>query len=275
MLRKNPTPTSEPPRLPLKPKSEPGARAASMFFDAYPRFFETSETSAFRARLNLRYEAIFGENRDIFQDARVLDIASHDGRWSFAALQTGAKSVIGIEARPDLVQHAEGNLQAYGIDASRYQFVAGDVFEVLAEKTYDVDVVLCLGFLYHTLRFTELMKRIRELDPRHLIIDTEVLPGHGKKPLVVIHHEGVSREGNAVADQFSHGDMVLSGKPNLKALKKLLQAYDFRLERLSDWGGLIRDNPAADEVSDYERRERLTARCEWLPTGTNQWRVGE
>ena len=57
-----------------------------MFFDAYPRFYETSKTSASRGRLNLRYEAIFGENADVFRGARVLDIASHDGRWSLAAL---------------------------------------------------------------------------------------------------------------------------------------------------------------------------------------------
>ena len=239
-----------------------------MFFDAYPRFFQTSETSADHGRLNLRYEAIFAENRDIIRGARVLDIASHDGRWSLAALETGAKSVVGIEAKAHLIEHAESNLAAYGIDRGRYRFVSGDVFEVLANESFEVDVVLCLGFLYHTLRFNELMKRIRQMSPRHLIIDTEVLAGNGEKPLVLIQHEAISREGNAVADQFSHGNIVLSGKPNLKALRKLLQAYDFRLDRLSDWGGLIRDNPGAADVEDYEARERLTARCEWLPDGT-------
>src|SRR6476661_8939613 len=80
--------------------SAPGSRTASMFFDKYPRFYETSQTTATRGRLNLRYEAIFAENRDIFAGAKVLDIASHDGRWSLAALECGAASVIGIEARP-------------------------------------------------------------------------------------------------------------------------------------------------------------------------------
>src|SRR5215469_18424573 len=83
--------------------SVPGSRTASWFFERFPRFYLSSSTAATSARLNLRYEAIFGENRDIFAGASVLDLASHDGRWSLAALATGARSVIGIEARPELV----------------------------------------------------------------------------------------------------------------------------------------------------------------------------
>src|SRR4249919_1385884 len=91
---------------PLQARSAPGSRKASMFFDDYPRFAETSRTAASMDRLNLRYEAIFAENRDILDGARVLDIASHDGRWSLAALATGARSVVGVEARPGLVANA-------------------------------------------------------------------------------------------------------------------------------------------------------------------------
>jgi len=87
--------------------SDPGSRVVTAgFFDQYPRFYDTSETFAYPSRLNLRHEAIFGENTDIFEGRRVLDIASHDGRWSFAALQAGAASVVGIEGRPELVASA-------------------------------------------------------------------------------------------------------------------------------------------------------------------------
>lgn len=245
----------------VRPESQspPGTRVARKFFDDYPRFFETSATSANHSRLNLRYEAIFGENEEIFRGARVLDIASHDGRWSLAALKTGAQSVTGIEAKPHLVENAEVNLAAYGVDKSRYRFCSGDVFEVLARETFEVDVVLCLGFLYHTLRFNELMMRIRQLNPQYLIIDTEVLSGHRDKALILIHQEIVSREGNAVADEFSHGDWVLSGKPNVRGLRKVMQAYEFQLEKFSDWDGLIRDNPTATHVKDYRAHERVTA----------------
>src|SRR3990170_6442773 len=77
---------SKPPWL-APSTSAPGSRAVtSPFFDQFPRFYETSQTFAYPSRLNLRHEAIFGENQDIFEGRRVLDIASHDGRWSFASL---------------------------------------------------------------------------------------------------------------------------------------------------------------------------------------------
>src|SRR4051794_3513629 len=98
----------------------PGADADETFFDRHPRFFETSRTAARPARLNLRHKAIVGVNRDAFDGARVLDLASHDGRWSFAALEAGAKEVIGVEARQDLVTHAHANLTYYGVDPARY-----------------------------------------------------------------------------------------------------------------------------------------------------------
>ena len=49
--------------------------------------------------MNERYEALFASNRDIFDGARVLDLATHDGRYSFAALKTGAAHVTGVEVR--------------------------------------------------------------------------------------------------------------------------------------------------------------------------------
>ena len=150
--------------------------SASGFFDDYPRFYETSRTTPYRDRLNLRYEAIFAENRDVFAGARVLDIASHDGRWSLAALKTGASHVVGIEARPELVANAEATFEHYGIVRDQYRFVAGDIFEAVADVDMRFDVVLCLGFLYHTLRYNELMSKISRLRPHHLIIDTEVIP---------------------------------------------------------------------------------------------------
>ena len=233
--------------------------SASMFFDAFPRFYETSQTHASRGRLNLRYEAIFTQNADIFAGARVLDIASHDGRWSLAALCTGAAEVVGIEAREDLVEDARENLAQYA-DGKPYDFRAGDVFEVLAKERFEVDVVLCLGFLYHTLRYNELMHLIRELDPRYLIVDTAVVPDK-KRELVLLRTENGDRAKNAVADRFSHGVRTIVGRPSVPALRLLVESYGFELERFSDWDTLIGDNPSMGHVTDYATGRRVTVRC--------------
>jgi predicted nicotinamide N-methyase len=249
-----PAPDSPTPRRP------PGTAKDSMFFDEFPRFYTTSETSAYRDRLNLRYEAIFGENRDVFSGARVIDLASHDGRWSLAALKAGAAEVIGIEARDDLVRAARTNLDHYCNDGEAYEFIAGDIFEVTGDVQMKADVVLCLGFLYHTLRYNELMSRIRDMKPRYLIVDTQVLPQEPKR-FVRLRLDRVDRQQNAAADAYSHDGRTLVGKPSVPALEYILNAFGFEIERFSDWGSLVRDNPRWPGVRAYADGRRVTLRC--------------
>jgi hypothetical protein len=241
--------------------SAPGSRAASWFFEQFPRFYLTSSTAPTTARLNLRYEAIFGENREIFEGASVLDLASHDGRWSLAALANGARSVTGIEARPELVKAATENLREYGYGADRVRFVTGDVHEVLTTQALTADVVLCLGFLYHTLRYNELLYGISRTNARYLIIDTFSPYMMGPVPNVNVTTERADEEGKAAGDPYTHGPLVLVGRPNLEAIRAMLAAYGYRAERLSDWAGLLRDNPITDNCGDYANGKRITVRC--------------
>lgn len=232
-------------------------RLSSGFFDRFPAFLETSETSSFPWRLNLRYEAIFAANAHLLAGARVLDIASHDGRWSFAALQSGARHVTGVEARSDLVEQAIRTFERYQVDPKRYEFTVGDIFDVLAREAQSYDVVLCLGFFYHTIRHTELLARIRATGARHLIVDSEV--HRSEEPVVRLATENVARQGNAVPDEFNEGQSVITGRPTLPALELLTRNQGYELITLSDWDGLLRDNPDADQVRDYRLRRRITA----------------
>jgi hypothetical protein len=156
------------------PRHAPGTAAVSWFFDSYPRFYETSRTGAARSRLNLRYEAIFGENRDVFEGARVLDLASHDGRWSLAALKSGAAEVVGIEADEELHAGACENLSLY-CDGIATDSSAAISSRCSAARDSRPKSSFVSRFLYYTIRYNELMARIREIGPRHLMIDTDVL----------------------------------------------------------------------------------------------------
>lgn len=254
-----PPPTEES-AIPPSP-TEPGTRAVapgSGFFDQFTRFSETSKTSSYQGRLNLRHQAMFGESLDMFEGARVLDIASHDGRWSFAALHAGAASVVGLEGRPQLVDTANETFDHYGVDPARYRFVAGDLFHTLAEEPGEFDVVLCLGFLYHTLRYNELFARIRKFDPKYLLVDTQV--AKGEHLTIRLRVEEAFHTSNALADDFSHDGRVLTGRPTVKGLEMMAGAYGFELETYSDWAGLLRDNPKdATHCSAYSSGARVTA----------------
>jgi hypothetical protein len=244
----------------LVPLSEPGSRTIRDGFIArHPALLETSETSAQRGRLDLRYEAIFGDNADALVGARVLDIASHDGRWSLAAIRSGATHVTGIEARDDLVAHAVANFERYDVDPTAYRFVTGDVLDVLGRENLDVDVALCLGFLYHSLRYNELFSRIRDTGARTLIVDT-LIWAEQDEPGLRLFSEPTERQGNAVADAFSFADEVLVGRPSYSGLLLMATAYGFHFVSRSDWGGLLRDNPSLKGVRDYREGRRVTVR---------------
>ena len=55
----------------------------------------------------------------------------------------------------------------------------------------------------------------------------------------------------------------------MPALRLMLQAYGFKIERFSDWGALLRDNPEAEGVADYATGQRVTVRC--VPTRSATW----
>jgi hypothetical protein len=230
-----------------------------MFAEDYPRFMEVSDLTPRADRLNERYEAVFGSNLDIFDGARVLDLASHDGRYSFAALKAGAAHVTGVEVRQSLVDKGKETFAFYGQDSDTYRFVCGDVFEVLAREKFDVDVVLCLGYLYHTYRHTELMYRIHELDPTHLIVDTMVAPGTG--PILSMNREpNVEHIRGAAADAFSVG-RVLVLRPSVPALALLLRSYGFEIESMYDWKSRLAGRPAVVGLEGYAEGRRATVRC--------------
>ena len=246
-----------------------------MFGDDYPRFIELSDLTPKphplyrrerhrgdieqRNRMNERYEAMFASNRDIFDGARVLDLASHDGRYSFAALKAGAAHVTGVEVRQSLVDRAQEAFAFYDQDPGTYRFVCGDVFEVLTRERFDVDVVLCFGYLYHTYRHTELMYRLHNLAPRHLIVDTMVTSGR-QPTLRVIREEDVEDIRSAAQDAYSVG-RVLVLRPSVPALEILLRAYGFEIESMYDWKSRLAGRPPMPGLEGYAKGKRVTVRC--------------
>lgn len=232
-----------------------------MFFDEHQRFEESSNTASNLRRLNLRHTAIIDANRDILTGARVLDLASHDGRWTCAAVEAGARHVTGVEARPDLVQHAHANMRAYGHDANSYAFIEGDLFDVLAEpalRQQKFDVVMCLGFLYHTLRYSELLGGIRALAPGHLVVDTAVI--RSKDRVVRLGTDRTDKESAAAPNALAHEGQMLVGRPSVAALELMLSVHGFEVESYFDWKALLAGK-GKSRANVYATGRRVTLRC--------------
>ena len=138
-------------------------------------FLKTSQTAAYPNRLNWRCELILTRNADSIKGKKILDLASHDGRFSYACLKLGARHVTGIEFREHLVESSKKNLVDMGFRQDQFDFHQGDIFEFLPKvKKGEFDTILCLGFFYHTIRQIELLREFHRLAPQCIILDTNV-----------------------------------------------------------------------------------------------------
>lgn len=141
-------------------------------------FPKTGYTGAFPNRSNWRCEILLTRNQEAIKGKRILDMASHDGRLSYACLKLGAKHVTGVEAIPELVEASTKNLLDLGCRPEQFTFITGDTFDYLAEiKPEEFDTVLCLGLFYHTVRQNDVLIQVKRIKARYFILDTRIARG--------------------------------------------------------------------------------------------------
>ena len=221
------------------------------FFDAYPVFEAEGTVAATLTRLNFRHDLFIAPARDMLAGRRVLDIASHDGRFALAALESGgAAHVTGIEARDEAIARARTVFDRCGIAPERHDFVQGDVFDALAGMTPGAfDTAMVLGFLYHTPRQYEIFAQLDRLGVRDVIVDSMVL--RTKKPrraLVEMRWEPTGREGQ-IFDPRGRA-RALSAVPSRAALAMWLEEFGWQVS----WPSLP---PVPEDAKVYDRGGRV------------------
>lgn len=219
------------------------------FFTHYSRFGETSEVAADIERLNFRFRHVIEGCKELLAGKSVLDIASHDGRFSFASLRgAGAKSVVGIEARAHLVEKVEATFAEYEVDPATYKFIIGDVFEEINKiEPGSIETAMVLGFLYHTARQYELISSLSRLGVKNIIVDSNVIMVD--QPYILLRMESTKSDAQ-IWD--SSRQKALSSTPSALALELLLQEFGYSTRRLEANG----DIPL--KAKDYERKTRVT-----------------
>jgi predicted RNA methylase len=224
------------------------------FFDEYSQFYHTSKTKPFPNRLNKRYEALIQNNTDLIKNKCILDIASHDGRWSFAALKNEAKYVLGIEGRKELVENSIKNMKIYEISDAKYDFIVGDIHEEIKKlKPNKFETIFCFGFFYHTLDHNLLLREIKKLNPKNLILDTVI--SNSNFPIIELIEEDSDVESYAIKNIENTDKNVLVGIPSKKAIERMLKNlgfeyyyYDWHDGHIQNW----------DDLESYKIKRRIT-----------------
>lgn len=199
-------------------------------------------------RMNLRHRFVIEPYVERIKGARVLDLASHDGRWPYAFAKAGAKQVVGIEGRAELV--AQFATYPDKTLRRRVQLHVGDIFEglrALAAKGEKFDVVGVLGIYYHIMDHYGLLCLIHRLSPRLIIVDSEFMTAPW--PHIALVFEDTSKDLNSTA-YVAGQTKVPVGIPSCAALERMASSLGYATE-WQDWGRL----PAGERgaVGDYFR----------------------
>lgn len=220
------------------------------FFDFLPQIASYAEDPGSVARLNERHRKIVKPLEPQIAGARVLDLAAHDGRWSFAFAAAGAAEVVGIEGRQDLIDRFADFPRPRLRE--RVTLRCGDIFDGMEQAIAAgerFDVVAVLGILYHVMDHFRLFRLIRALGPRLVIVDSEFALRPG--PVIVLGRERTDKALNAIP-QIEGQERALIGIPSFPAMEAIADALDYSCDWV-DWSDLPEARRAP--VGDYFRPE--------------------
>jgi len=123
--------------------------------------------------LNGRVDTLLDRNVDVIRDCRVLDLASHMGTLSHAALQLGARHVHGIDTEEAMISKGKDLFSRTDISPDAYRFEVKDAFEFLEACEPDsYDTVFCFGLLYYVMEPFRLLKLMVRAARKCILLDT-------------------------------------------------------------------------------------------------------
>lgn len=207
------------------------------------------------SRMNCRHDMIIAPFKAELHDARVLDLAAHDGRWSYALAGAGARSVLGVEARQMLIDRYDSFPAAPFKD--RVQFHTGDLFDTLDQMIATqerFDVVALFGILYHVMDHFRLLRQVTALRPDLVIIDSEFISS--ANPMIQLVRERTDNPLNAIP-QHAGQETAIVGIPSTVAVERIAEALNYRCDWL-DWDALPPEKRRG--VRDYFRAEKKRRR---------------
>jgi trehalose 2-sulfotransferase len=235
-----------------------GSANSASFLDRYDRLKSDEPTAPrklgiFAAkRRRDRYEAIIGRNRAVLHDARVLEVQCGSGYFSLAALDAGARFVVGLDSRRKPIESALENFARFGIDPNRYRLVKGKQARLAAFHPGRFDVVMCQDWLSDLHFFFQQLNRLR---PKHVIIDTAITAR--KRPVIMFKTTTfkIKSQDLRPPGERKWRSASIVAIPNHRIISMMCECYGFQ-PRLIDWQALGITNWVG--IGDYEHDRRRT-----------------
>ncbi len=123
--------------------------------------------------LNARINNLLTKNQEFIQEKKVLDVGSHMGTFAYAALESGANFIEGIDTEEKMILLGKELFQELEISQEKYSMKVTNAFEFMENvEEGSFDTVLCLGMLYYTTEPYRLLKLMLRAAKETVILDT-------------------------------------------------------------------------------------------------------
>jgi ubiquinone/menaquinone biosynthesis C-methylase UbiE len=123
--------------------------------------------------LNARIDHLLTQNQQCIQGKRILDVGSHMGTFAYAALESGADFIQGIDTEEKMVTLGNELFQQLNVAREKYSMTVSDALQYLENiEAGSFDTVLCLGMLYYTTEPYRLLKLMLRAAKETVILDT-------------------------------------------------------------------------------------------------------
>ena len=123
--------------------------------------------------LNARLDHLLTKNQKYIQGKKILDVGSHMGTFAYAALESGADFIYGIDTEEKMIRLGKELFQELKIEKEKYSMAVGNALEYLENvEEGNFDTVLCLGMLYYTTEPYRLLNLMLRAAKETVILDT-------------------------------------------------------------------------------------------------------
>jgi len=145
----------------------PGGRTTECYLPDYAQPIHTT-----RAQMMSKFlEDEFGHRLD---QIRCVDLACHEGFFSHILATKGLKEVVGVDARPEHIEHATLIQRVYS--HQNLHFKVGDIQKMEAHELGSFDMTLMFGILYHLENVVGALRLAHAITKKVCLIETQVTP---------------------------------------------------------------------------------------------------
>lgn len=131
--------------------------------------------------------------------ATAIDLACNEGWFSHRMLEWGARRVVAIDIRPQVIRRAELIREQFEIPPDRLEFRRSDVFALDANELGAFDVVLCLGLVYHLENPVGALRLARALTRGLCVVESQLT----RQSEEIVHGWGQSNQYERAAASYA------------------------------------------------------------------------